>query len=71
MLLCPNKEKMEQIEKLTTILRFLKMIQKYKAIHSKTGETGEYRQSWLSGAETLDQKPTWEPMLEMDSLNYN
>ena len=33
--------------------------------------TGECREMWLSGAETCEQKLPWEPVLGLESWNYN
>lgn len=32
---------------------------------------GECREMWLSGAETREQKLPWEPVLGLESRNYN
>lgn len=33
--------------------------------------TGKLRESQLSGTETHEQKPPWEPVGEQEKLNYN
>ena len=59
-----NKQKAEQTENSPIPLKSLnKDTGKVAASNGSETERGEYRESWLTGEETDEQKLLWEPVL--------